>query len=156
MGSQTRGSNSHSRNRNERAVVIGASMAGLAVARALSDHFRGVVVLERDAFAPGKPAARARVPQRWHIRNLTIGGQRELETLFPGFVASALALGAMRLDHAADVPALPSTAGRIACRRLLGSLERMEEMVCAARPTPAVRDARRLALRLQLALLSSA
>ncbi|HET8938578.1 MAG TPA: hypothetical protein VFN67_34270 [Polyangiales bacterium] len=35
--------------RYERAIVIGASMAGLAVARALSDHFREVVLVERDA-----------------------------------------------------------------------------------------------------------
>lgn len=89
--------------RYERAVVIGASMAGLAVARALSDHFREVIVIERDALDLDKPAHRPGVPQSWHIHNLTIGGQRALESLFPGFVDAALALGAMRVDHGADV-----------------------------------------------------
>ena len=36
----------------QRAVVIGAGMAGLPAARSLADFFEEVVVLERDALAP--------------------------------------------------------------------------------------------------------
>lgn len=90
---------------HERAVVVGASMVGLAVARALSNHFREVVVIERDTLASDLPAHRPGVPQSWHIHNLTLRGQRELETLFPGFVDEAVRLGAMRIDHALDVVA---------------------------------------------------
>jgi flavin-dependent dehydrogenase len=78
-------------------------MGGLAVARALSGHFREVVLIERDALSLDGPAHRPGVGQSWHIHNLTIGGQRELESLFPGFVETALALGAARVDGSADI-----------------------------------------------------
>lgn len=87
----------------DRAIVIGASMAGLAVARALSDHFSEVVVIERDELSRSKPTHRPGVAQSWHIHNLTIGGQRELEELFPGFIETAIDLGAMRIDDMADI-----------------------------------------------------
>jgi flavin-dependent dehydrogenase len=89
--------------RYERAVVIGASMAGLAVGRALSDHFREVVLVERDALALDKPAHRAGVGQSWHLHGLTIGGQREFEALFPGFGEAAVKLGALRIDDGCDI-----------------------------------------------------
>jgi 2-polyprenyl-6-methoxyphenol hydroxylase-like FAD-dependent oxidoreductase len=87
----------------ERAVVIGASMGGLAVARALSDRFREVVVIERDKLGLERPEHRAGVPQSWHIHALMMRGQRDLEALFPGFLDTALSLGAVRFDHAADL-----------------------------------------------------
>jgi hypothetical protein len=49
------------------------------------------------------PDHRSGVPQSWHIHNLTLRGQREFETLFPGFVDKAVELGAVRLDHCQDV-----------------------------------------------------
>jgi flavin-dependent dehydrogenase len=88
--------------RYERAVVIGASMGGLAVARALSDHFREVVLVERDTLTLERPEHRPSVAQSWHIHGLTIGGQRELESLFPGFVETAVSLGAMQVDDGGD------------------------------------------------------
>ncbi len=93
---------------HERAVVIGGSMVGMAVARALSDHFREVVLIDRDRFPRSVPEHRRGVPQSWHIHNLTLRGQRELEELFPGFVAAAVRLGAMQIDHALDVAAFTS------------------------------------------------
>jgi 2-polyprenyl-6-methoxyphenol hydroxylase-like FAD-dependent oxidoreductase len=90
----------------DRAVVVGASMVGMAVARALSPHFREVLVIDRDTMPTAAPAHRAGVPQSWHIHNLTLRGQRELEGLFPGFVDKAVELGAVRLDHANDVAVL--------------------------------------------------
>jgi flavin-dependent dehydrogenase len=77
-------------------------MGGLAVARALSDHFREVVVIERDTLSMERAEHRPGVAQSWHIHGLTVGGQRELESLFPGFVDAAIALGAMRIDDRAD------------------------------------------------------
>ena len=92
----------------ERAVVIGGSMVGLAVARALCEHFREVVIVDRDRFPRDMPEHRRGVPQSWHIHNLTLRGQNELEDLFPGFGAEAVALGAMQIDHALDVAAYTS------------------------------------------------
>lgn len=87
----------------DRAVVVGGSMAGLAVARALSGRFREVVVIERDILSRERPEHRAGVPQSWHIHALTLRGQHELETLFPGFIETAVRLGAVRVDHAAEL-----------------------------------------------------
>ena len=42
--------------RMERAVVIGASISGLLAARALANHFKQVIVVERDILPPvGEP-----------------------------------------------------------------------------------------------------
>lgn len=46
----------------ERAVVIGAGMGGLPATQVLADHFRGVVVLERDVL-PADATPRPGVPQ---------------------------------------------------------------------------------------------
>ena len=47
------------------AVVIGASIAGLLAARALSDYYEKVVVLDRDRL-PDDPVARSGVPHMRH------------------------------------------------------------------------------------------
>lgn len=77
-------------------------MGGLAAERALSDHFREVVLIERDTLSLERPEHRPGVAQRWHIHGLTIGGQREYEALFPGFDETAVALGAMQVDDGGD------------------------------------------------------
>ena len=68
----------------KQAVVIGAGMAGLTAAGALSDRFDQVVVLERDTL-PSEPAHRAGTPQARHVHALLLSGQRALSELFPGF-----------------------------------------------------------------------
>ncbi|HEY2178526.1 MAG TPA: FAD-dependent monooxygenase [Caulobacteraceae bacterium] len=73
------------------AVVIGAGMGGLAAAGALAPWFDKVTVLERDAL-PDEPAQRLGAQQGRHVHALLAGGQRALESLFPGFDA-AMALG---------------------------------------------------------------
>jgi 2-polyprenyl-6-methoxyphenol hydroxylase-like FAD-dependent oxidoreductase len=88
---------------HERAIVIGGSMVGLAVARALNERFREVVLIDRDVFPREVPDHRRGVPQSYHIHNLTLRGQHELEELFPGFHTEALRLGAMQIDHSRDV-----------------------------------------------------
>lgn len=77
---------------HRRAIVIGASMVGLAAARALSERFREVVIIDRDRLPREAPDHRKGVPQSWHTHNLTLRGQRELEELFPGFVDEAVPL----------------------------------------------------------------
>ena len=88
---------------NQRAIVVGASMVGMAVARALTEHFREVIVVERDALPVQAPDHRRGVPQSLHIHNLMLRGQQELEELFPGYFEEAVRLGATRIDHGRDV-----------------------------------------------------
>ena len=83
------------------AVVIGAGIAGLAAARALSDHFEQVVVLERDAFSDG-PVHRPGTPQSRHAHGLLVGGQRALSALFPGFERDLVDAGAVPVRAGID------------------------------------------------------
>jgi 2-polyprenyl-6-methoxyphenol hydroxylase-like FAD-dependent oxidoreductase len=83
------------------AVVIGASMAGLLAARALSETFDRVIVVERDLL-PDDASDRRGVPQGKHVHALLARGLVALNTLFPGFDADLLAAGALRSD-ASDI-----------------------------------------------------
>ena len=84
------------------AVVIGAGIAGLAAARALSDHFEQVVVLERDFLRDG-PVHRPGTPQAGHAHGLLVGGQRALSELFPGFERDLVDAGAVRVRANTDI-----------------------------------------------------
>jgi 2-polyprenyl-6-methoxyphenol hydroxylase-like FAD-dependent oxidoreductase len=85
----------------DRAIVIGASMAGLLAARVLSDHFQEVVIVERDRL-PKQAEFRKGVPQSRHIHFLLVRGARILEQLFPGFREDLLAAGAQPIDWPHD------------------------------------------------------
>ncbi|WP_297081670.1 NAD(P)/FAD-dependent oxidoreductase [uncultured Demequina sp.] len=76
------------------AIVIGASIAGLAAARALADRVDRVTVLERDALADDE-IVRPNVPQAHHTHVLLAAGHRALEAAFPGLTAELEAQGAM-------------------------------------------------------------
>jgi 2-polyprenyl-6-methoxyphenol hydroxylase-like FAD-dependent oxidoreductase len=80
-----------------KAVVIGASMAGLAAARVLSDRFDSVTVLDRDVL-PGDNTPRRGVPQGAHGHILLVSGLRELSALFPGLEDDLVAAGGTRFD----------------------------------------------------------
>ena len=84
------------------AVVIGAGIAGLAAARALSDHFEQVVVLERDSLGDG-PVHRPGTPQAGHAHGLLVGGQHALSELFPGFERDLLEAGAVLVRANTDL-----------------------------------------------------
>lgn len=86
----------------ERAVVIGASMAGLLAARALADFYGTVTVLERDAF-PVSDIARKGVPQGRHAHGLLARGRSVIEQFFPGWTDEVVAAGGARGDIAGDV-----------------------------------------------------
>ena len=66
----------------QHAVVIGASMAGLLAARALSDHFEQVTIIERDQLTDDTEPRRG-VPQGRHAHALLAGGASVLGELFP-------------------------------------------------------------------------
>jgi 2-polyprenyl-6-methoxyphenol hydroxylase-like FAD-dependent oxidoreductase len=80
------------------AIVLGGSMAGLLAARALSDHFERVTVVERDRF-PDEPAPRRGLPQSRHLHIVLTRGRRELERLFPQLGADLDAAGALTFDY---------------------------------------------------------
>jgi len=83
----------------EHAVVIGGSIAGLLAARALSDHFARVTVLERDPVS-ADPQARKGQPQVRHLHALLAGGLDVMKTFFPGFEHDLEAAGAQIGDGA--------------------------------------------------------
>jgi 2-polyprenyl-6-methoxyphenol hydroxylase-like FAD-dependent oxidoreductase len=82
--------------RKKHAIVVGAGIAGLTVAKALSGHFGRVTVLERDAL-PSQAVPRAGTPQSRHVHALLAGGLIAFEQLFPGITADLEQAGAVRL-----------------------------------------------------------
>ncbi|PZG16546.1 FAD-dependent oxidoreductase [Micromonospora craterilacus] len=82
-----------------KAVVVGGSVAGLLAARVLADFAESVVVIDRDDLqvTGGRPG----VPQGTQLHALLPGGFLQLEQLFPGFRAAALAQGAVEAPPAA-------------------------------------------------------
>ena len=85
----------------DRAVVLGGSIAGLLAARALADTYSEVTVLDRDAVDPGAGPRRG-VPQGRHIHALLARGQQVLEELFPGLTGELMAAGAPAGDMLSD------------------------------------------------------
>jgi 2-polyprenyl-6-methoxyphenol hydroxylase-like FAD-dependent oxidoreductase len=79
----------------KQAIVVGAGIAGLTAAKALSTHFEKVSVLERDAL-PAGPEARIGTPQSRQLHVLLKSGLDALVEFFPGFEAE--------LEHAGAVP----------------------------------------------------
>lgn len=79
------------------AVVIGASVAGMAAAAAVSNHSDHVTLVEREVLPPAGQARRA-VPQGRHVHALLPGGLAAIEQLLPGFEAELVAGGAVRCD----------------------------------------------------------
>jgi 2-polyprenyl-6-methoxyphenol hydroxylase-like FAD-dependent oxidoreductase len=83
----------------DHALVLGASLAGLAAAVALSQRFDKVTIVERD---PPPPAGQSRrgVPQGRHAHLLLPAGMRGLAELLPGFVDDLRNHGAHVIDAA--------------------------------------------------------
>lgn len=85
------------------AIVIGASMGGLMAARALSDFYAAVTVLERDAF-PLNDVPRKGVPQGRHTHGLLARGRVVLEEFFPGYSSEVVSQsGGLLGDIANDI-----------------------------------------------------
>jgi 2-polyprenyl-6-methoxyphenol hydroxylase-like FAD-dependent oxidoreductase len=86
----------------ERAIVVGGGLGGLSAARALSDRFRQVVILDRDELPDGA-IPRPGVPQGKHPHVLLGGGLKALEQLFPDFGSELGRAGAVPIDRSFDV-----------------------------------------------------
>ena len=113
-------------NQGCRAIVLGASIAGLLAARVLQEHFDEVVLLERDTL-PNDARMRKGTPQALHAHGLLARGREVIESLFPGFTAALAARGAQVGDLLASAPFVASgrrfavaPCGRtaLACSRL--------------------------------------
>jgi 2-polyprenyl-6-methoxyphenol hydroxylase-like FAD-dependent oxidoreductase len=86
----------------EHAVVLGASMAGLLAARALTESFERVTVVERDVL-PTEAEHRRGVPQGRHVHVLLARGGQALDGLLPGLTEEVIAAGAPVGDLLANV-----------------------------------------------------
>lgn len=85
------------------AVVIGASMAGLAVARVLTNHFESVTLIDRDSLDDAEQElSRKAIPQGNHAHALLASGLRILERNLPGITDGLVATGAPFCDAGAD------------------------------------------------------
>lgn len=113
----------------DRAVVIGASIAGSLCAAVLAEHAGEVVVVERDELTSGSGSRRG-VPQGRHLHGLLARGLREIETRFPGITDELLAAGAIGGDPGVDLhwyfdgrrkPAAPVGKGVVCSRPFLES-----------------------------------
>ena len=99
---------------DRRAVVIGASIAGLLAARVLSEHYAEVVLLERDRL-PDFAAPRKGTPHAVHPHGLLARGREAIESLFPGFTDALVARGALLGDIGTDI-AVDANRARFARR----------------------------------------
>ena len=90
-----------SRQLGDRAVVLGASMAGLLAARVLGDAYGQVTVIDRDKLSRAG-SSRHGVPHGRHLHALLARGQQALEELFPGLTAELVAHGAPAGDVLAN------------------------------------------------------
>ncbi|MGF6805180.1 2-polyprenyl-6-methoxyphenol hydroxylase-like FAD-dependent oxidoreductase [Paraburkholderia sp. Clong3] len=89
------------KNLGKHAIVIGAGMGGLLAARALSDFYSTVTVLERDAF-PAADTWRKGVPQGRHTHGLLARGSAVLDEFFPGYNSEVVAESGGLLGDVAD------------------------------------------------------
>jgi 2-polyprenyl-6-methoxyphenol hydroxylase-like FAD-dependent oxidoreductase len=85
----------------ERAVVLGASMAGLLAAQVLAGSYGQVTVIDRDEL-PEASMHRRGVPHGRHLHALAARGQQALEELFCGLTAELVADGVPAGDMLAD------------------------------------------------------
>jgi 2-polyprenyl-6-methoxyphenol hydroxylase-like FAD-dependent oxidoreductase len=85
-----------------RAIVIGASMAGLIAAKVLSRRFNKVTIVDRDSL-PTSVEPRPGVPQGRHGHGLLASGSAALERLFPGLERELVAAGAVPGDVIGNV-----------------------------------------------------
>lgn len=132
--------------REDRAIVIGGSMAGMLAARVLAEAFSSVTIVERDRFPEG-PMGRRGVPQSDHLHVLLMRGLAILKELFPGIGEELVAHGAVPIDTGADLKWLtPGGWGpqfRSGLEKLAFSRELLDRVVLgylAARPNVQVRE----------------
>jgi 2-polyprenyl-6-methoxyphenol hydroxylase-like FAD-dependent oxidoreductase len=84
----------------ERAIVIGAGVAGMGAARMLAEHFQQVTLIERDSLQEGP---RTGAPQGEHLHFLLRRGVELVEQYFPGITAEMEADGIQPFDFTQDL-----------------------------------------------------
>ncbi|MDH3658324.1 MAG: FAD-dependent monooxygenase [Nitrosopumilus sp.] len=86
----------------EKAIVIGGSIAGLLAARVLSDYFKEVILIEKDScMENGK--VRIGTPQANHIHILLVKGREILQDFFPELERDLIKKGANKIDFLNDI-----------------------------------------------------
>ena len=93
---------SHQISAGETAVVVGAGLAGLLAAAALSDFFKYVIVVERDRL-PTRPGLRKGVPQGAHVHTLLGYAVEAFDQLVPGMIGRLYEAGAVRIRRNQDI-----------------------------------------------------
>lgn len=110
-----------------RALVLGASIAGLFAGRVLADQFDEVLLIERDQLPTG-PDLRPGAPQARQYHILLLAGLQLMRDLFPGVEDELIAAGAVPFDLTNDVKVrsrgqwlrqFPSNQYLLSCSRLL-------------------------------------
>lgn len=91
-----------SKHATERAVVLGAGMAGLLAARVLAESYAQVLVIDRDRLTAERGPRRG-VPHGRHAHALLARGQQILGELFPGLDAELTAAGIPAGDIAGNL-----------------------------------------------------
>jgi 2-polyprenyl-6-methoxyphenol hydroxylase-like FAD-dependent oxidoreductase len=86
----------------DHAIVIGSGIAGLTIARVLTDYFARVTIIERDR-RPDIPQIRRGAPQARHAHTLPVRGQTMLEQQFPGLTAELVARGAVAIKGGSEI-----------------------------------------------------
>ncbi|HEV2376108.1 MAG TPA: FAD-binding protein, partial [Streptosporangiaceae bacterium] len=86
----------------DRAVVLGGSLAALFAAKALSEGYDEVVLVDRDDLV-GVREARRGAPQAKHINGLLARGSRAMEDLFPEITVEMVRNGCPLTDLAGTV-----------------------------------------------------
>src|ERR1700730_16553998 len=86
----------------QRAVVVGAGIGGVSVARALAKYFERAASFER-ARLTVSAASRSGTPQDRHPHGLLAGGLRALGEIFTGFESDLARAGAVPVRVAQDV-----------------------------------------------------
>src|SRR5690348_5425113 len=98
-----------------RAVVIGASVAGLLAARALADSAESVTLMDRDV-PPDSPVARKGVPQGKPVHGGLAGGYDVPKSFFPGLADELIAEGSRLSDVGQDVLWFSNGRWRLRCK----------------------------------------
>ena len=107
-------------------IIMGASIAGILAARALSTHFEKILIIERDRL-PEAPECRKGTAQGHHAHILLRRGLLGLEQMFPGYTLNLLDAGAVMTNASRDWYNLfPMGA--------FPNFESDYEFICASRP----------------------
>ena len=131
---------------SNRAVVIGASIAGLLAAAALAEHADEVVVVDRDTL-PVDATPRAGAPQSRHVHGLLARGREAMEELLPGLTDELVGQGARLGDFQQSAgflvggrPLARAASGLLTLAVSRALLERQVRRRVEALPNVSIRD----------------